>query len=318
MFRDNGTPQLATICLDDANQEAALELKIHGLTKTYRSRGQEVQALAGIDLTISSGLFGLLGPNGAGKSTFMNTLATLQRPDIGSIHLDDLDVLADSAVLRARLGYLPQDFGVYPGLSAVELLDYLARLKGVEDSKERRRHISELLSLVNLEAHKNRAVDTYSGGMRQRFGVAQALLGRPDLVIVDEPTAGLDPAERNRLHRMLAEIGERTIVILSTHIVEDVSNLCPKMAILDRGHIRLQGRPEQLVENLSGSLWQALLSSNELAVWRTRTKLVSTRMSGGKHLLVVQSETSPGAPFREKTPDLEDVYFITVPQGEEN
>ncbi|QHN02669.1 ABC transporter ATP-binding protein [Granulicella sp. WH15] len=295
-----------------------MELVIRALSKTYRSRGQTVHALAGIDLAIRAGLFGLLGPNGAGKSTFMNTLATLQRPDSGSIHLDSLDVLADAAALRARLGYLPQDFGVYPGLSAVELLDYLARLKGIEDSKQRHRHISELLSLVNLEAHKNRAVDTYSGGMRQRFGVAQALLGKPDLVIVDEPTAGLDPAERNRLHRMLAEISERTIVILSTHIVEDVSNLCPRMAILDRGQIRLQGSPDELVQNLSGTLWQALLTASELAEWKARTRVVSTRMSAGKNLLVVQAESSPGAPFREKTPDLEDVYFITVPQGEES
>jgi ABC-2 type transport system ATP-binding protein len=295
-----------------------MELSIRDLSKTYKSRGQTVHALKGINLTISSGLFGLLGPNGAGKSTFMNTLATLQRPDGGSIHLDSLDVLSRSADLRTRLGYLPQDFGVYPGLSAVELLDYLARLKGIEDHKERRRHISELLALVNLEAHKNRAVDTYSGGMRQRFGVAQALLGSPDLVIVDEPTAGLDPAERNRLHRMLAEIGERTIVILSTHIVEDVSNLCPRMAILDGGQIRLQGGPGRLVQDLSGTLWQALLSAKELAEWRTRAKVVSTRMSAGKHLLVVQATSSPGPIFREKTPDLEDVYFITVPQGEES
>lgn len=295
-----------------------MELAIRNLSKTYTSRGQTVHALAGITLTIPSGLFGLLGPNGAGKSTFMNTLAALQRPDEGTIHLDTLDVLANSADLRARLGYLPQDFGVYPGLSAVELLDYLARLKGIEDHKERRRHISELLSLVNLEAHKNRSVDTYSGGMRQRFGVAHALLGNPDLVIVDEPTAGLDPAERNRLHRMLAEIGERTIAILSTHIVEDVSNLCPRMAILDRGQIRLQGQPDELVQRLSGTLWQALLTTPDLAEWRTRTKVVSTRMSAGKYLLVVQSESSPGPIFREKTPDLEDVYFITVPQGEES
>jgi ABC-2 type transport system ATP-binding protein len=295
-----------------------MELVIQNLSKTYRSRGQMVHALAGIGLTIHSGLFGLLGPNGAGKSTFMNTLATLQRPDRGTIHLDGLDILADPSGLRARLGYLPQDFGVYPGLSAEELLDYLARLKGIEDPKERRRHVSELLSLVNLEAHKTRAVDSYSGGMRQRFGVAQALLGKPDLIIVDEPTAGLDPAERNRLHRILAEIGERTVVILSTHIVEDVANLCPRMAILDRGHIRVEGRPDQLVQELSGRLWQALLSANELAEWRTRTTVVSIRMSGGKYLLIVQADTSPGMPFREKVADLEDVYFVTVPQGEEN
>jgi len=295
-----------------------MELSIHNLTKTYRSQGQEVHALAGVDLTIPSGLFGLLGPNGAGKSTFMNTLATLQRPDRGAIHLDGLDVLADPSALRARLGYLPQDFGVYPGLSAVELLDYLARLKGIEDHKHRRRHVSELLSLVNLEAHKSRAVDSYSGGMRQRFGVAQALLGRPDLVIVDEPTAGLDPAERNRLHRILAEIGQRTVVILSTHIVEDVANLCPRMAILDQGHIRLEGSPDDLIQRFSGGLWQALLNANELAEWKTRTEVVSIRMSGGRYLLVVQADSSPGVPFREKVPDLEDVYFATVPQEEGN
>jgi ABC-2 type transport system ATP-binding protein len=293
-----------------------MELTIRCLTKNYQSRGRDVVAMAGIDLVVSQGLFGLLGPNGAGKSTFMNTLATLQRPDAGSIHLDDLDVLADPAALRASLGYLPQDFGVYPGLSAEELLDYLARLKGIQNYQERRRQISQLLSLVNLEKYKRQAVDTYSGGMRQRFGVAQALLGSPRLVIVDEPTAGLDPAERNRLHQILAEIGERIIVLLSTHIVEDVANLCPQMAILDQGRIRAEGRPEELIARLSGTLWQALLSAHEAAEWRQRTQVVSTRMQAGKHLLIVQSPVSPGILFREKTPELEDVYFVTVPQGE--
>lgn len=290
------------------------ELRICQLTKTYHAGA--VLALSEVELAVPPGVFGLLGPNGAGKSTLMNILATLQRPDRGSVHLGALDALRNPLAMRSKLGYLPQDFGVYPGVSADALMDYFARLKGIADPDARRNQIGALLELVNLEGVKHRAVDTYSGGMRQRFGVAQALLGRPELLIVDEPTAGLDPAERNRLHRVLAQIGERTAIILSTHIVEDVANLCHRLAILQGGRVRLEGRPDSLVERLQGTLWQAVVTAAELATHRGG-RIVSTRMQRGHHWLVVEASERPGERFQPKVPDLEDLYFLTVPQGED-
>jgi ABC-type multidrug transport system ATPase subunit len=227
-------------------------------------------------------MFGLLGPNGAGKTTLMNTLATLQEPDGGTIRLGEIDVLKDKLAVRQRLGYLPQEFGVYPGVSAEAMLDYLAELKGLADSKARKRHVAELLELVNLNAEKKRTVETFSGGMRQRFGVAQALIGNPEFIIVDEPTAGLDPMERNRFHNLLNEIGEKTIVILSTHIVEDISNLCERMAIMNHGKIIAEGTPGELIENLRGQLWQKRASKDELPGLEQRFNLIAARMSAGR------------------------------------
>lgn len=288
-------------------------LHIRHLKKTYRSHGGEVVALRDVSLTVPAGIFGLLGPNGAGKSTLMNIVATLKRPDAGSVHLGAHDALADPLGMRMKLGYLPQDFGVYPGVSAEALLDYMARLKGISHATDRRRQIGELLEIVNLDAAKARAVDTYSGGMRQRFGVAQALLGKPSLLIVDEPTAGLDPAERNRFHRVLAEIGERTAIILSTHIVDDVADLCHSVAVLDQGRVLVQGAPADLVRSLSGKLWQASVDAGQLKHWSSLATVVSIRMKAGRYLLVVHAATSPDSIFSPKEPDLEDVYFLTVP-----
>lgn len=288
------------------------ELHIRQLSKTYRAGA--IHALRDVELMVPPGIFGLLGPNGAGKSTLMKIIATLQRPDTGSMRLGAVDGLQDPLAMRARLGYLPQDFGVYPGLSATALMDYFARLKGIIDPALRRHQIDALLEKVNLEAVKHRAVDTYSGGMRQRFGVAQALLGRPELMIVDEPTAGLDPVERNRLHRVLVDIGRHTAIIMSTHIVEDVANLCQRMAILQGGEIRLEGDPEQLVEGLAGQLWQAALSADEARAWQGG-KVVSTCLRRGGLMLVVQASERPDERFVPKRPDLEDLYFLTVPQA---
>jgi len=292
------------------------ELIIQNVSKRYRQRGGDVQALADISLTVPTGIFGLLGPNGAGKSTLMTILATLQEPDDGSIRLGSVDARAEPQKMRAELGYLPQEFGVYPGVSAEVLLDYLARLKGLSDRKARHEQVGQLLELVNLERDKDRAVDTYSGGMRQRFGVAQALLGRPALLIVDEPTAGLDPAERNRFHRILAEIGRHTAVLLSTHIVEDVANLCQGLAILHKGRLQTVGAPADLLSELQGTLWQASFDPDEAERVAGTHRVISTRMRAGQILTVIRSVASPGAPFVPKTPDLEDVYFLTIPQGE--
>ncbi|WP_260432255.1 ABC transporter ATP-binding protein, partial [Zymomonas mobilis] len=233
-------------------------LRLSGVSKIYPGKNP-VHALNNVSLNVPSGIFGLLGPNGAGKSTLMSIIATLQRPDRGSIHLGEIDALASPREMRAKLGYLPQDFGTYPGASAEELLHYFARLKGISNAVEREHQIGTLLEMVNLDAAKNRPVSDYSGGMRQRFGVAQALLGHPKLLIVDEPTAGLDPAERNRFNQILANIGENTAIILSTHIIEDVSNLCRRIAVINQGRIMAEGDPEKLTASLSGQLWQALV-----------------------------------------------------------
>jgi ABC-2 type transport system ATP-binding protein len=283
-------------------------LNISGLTKTYPNG---VKALNGINLSIPKGMFGLLGPNGAGKSSLMRTIATLQTPDTGTIQFDDIDVLADPNGLRQRLGYLPQDFGVYPRISAEKLLDHLAVLKGINNSSERKDTVESLLVHTNLWQHRDKAVSGYSGGMRQRFGIAQALLGDPDLIIVDEPTAGLDPEERNRFHNLLVSLGEEKVIILSTHIVDDVSELCPKMAVLGQGKILLEGNPISLTHELTGRIWRKQVSQDEYRELEQHLNIISARLIAGKHVIHVMADTSPEG-FEQAPANLEDVYFSTL------
>ncbi|AIF99685.1 multidrug ABC transporter ATPase [Alteromonas australica] len=283
-------------------------LNISGLTKTYPNG---VKALNGINLSIPKGMFGLLGPNGAGKSSLMRTIATLQTPDTGTIQFDDIDVLADPNGLRQRLGYLPQDFGVYPRISAEKLLDHLAVLKGINNSSERKDAVESLLVHTNLWQHRDKAVSGYSGGMRQRFGIAQALLGDPDLIIVDEPTAGLDPEERNRFHNLLVSLGEEKVIILSTHIVDDVSELCPKMAVLGQGKILLEGNPISLTHELTGRIWRKQVSQDEYRELEQHLNIISARLIAGKHVIHVMADTSPEG-FEQAPANLEDVYFSTL------
>ena len=281
-------------------------LVIRDLSKTYANG---VQALRNISLDIPNGMFGLLGPNGAGKSTLMRTIATLQDPDCGSIHLDDLDVLADKQAARQSLGYLPQEFGVYPKVTAEVMLDHFAMLKGVVDAKERKALVEALLRQVNLWEKRYYKLGTFSGGMRQRFGIAQALIGAPRLIIVDEPTAGLDPEERNRFLNLLAEVGEKVVVILSTHIVDDVTDLCPRMAIIAQGQLRLVGEPREAIRSLDGRVWRKSISKDELAACRAQLNVLSTRLVGGQPVVHVLSDASPGDGFAAVPPNLEDVYF---------
>ena len=281
-------------------------LSIRQLSKTYANG---VQALADINLDIPTGMFGLLGPNGAGKSTLMRTLATLQDPDQGSIELDGLDVLKETETVRRSLGYLPQDFGVYPKVSALELLDHFAVLKGLTVARERKEVVAALLQQVNLWEARHRKLGGFSGGMRQRFGIAQALLGKPKLMIVDEPTAGLDPEERNRFLNLLAEIGEQVVVILSTHIVEDVTDLCPRMAIIARGRLLLAGEPGEAIAALRDQVWRKQVSKAALAEYQARFTVLSTRLVGGQPRIHVLSESQPEAGFEQVAGDLEDVYF---------
>src|SRR5690242_8880338 len=281
-------------------------LTIRHLSKTYANG---VHALRGIDLDIPQGMFGLLGPNGAGKSSLMRTIATLQDPDQGSIELDGIDLLADKPATRRLLGYLPQEFGVYPKVSAEAMLEHFAVLKGVTGRGERRDLTEALLRQVNLWNVRKRKLGTFSGGMRQRFGIAQALIGAPRLVIVDEPTAGLDPEERNRFLNLLAEIGERTVVILSTHIVEDVTDLCPRMAILAQGQVLLTGEPLQAIASLEGRVWRRTIDKHELDGYRARMTILSTRLMAGRTQIHVLADSSPGEGFVAVAPDLEDVYF---------
>ena len=283
-------------------------LNISGLTKTYPNG---VKALNGINLSIPKGMFGLLGPNGAGKSSLMRTIATLQTPDTGTIQFDDIDVLADPNGLRQHLGYLPQDFGVYPRISAEKLLDHLAVLKGINNSSERKDAVESLLVHTNLWQHRDKAVSGYSGGMRQRFGIAQALLGDPDLIIVDEPTAGLDPEERNRFHNLLVSLGEEKVIILSTHIVDDVSELCPKMAVLGQGKILLEGNPISLTHELTGRIWRKQVSQDEYRELEQHLNIISARLIAGKHVIHVMADTSPEG-FEQAPANLEDVYFSTL------
>ena len=281
-------------------------LAIRDLSKTYANG---VRALREVTLDIPHGMFGLLGPNGAGKSSLMRTIATLQDPDRGSITLDGQDLLADKPATRRLLGYLPQEFGVYPKVSAEAMLDHFAVLKGVTVRGERRELVHALLRQVNLWDVRKRKLGTFSGGMRQRFGIAQALIGAPRLVIVDEPTAGLDPEERNRFLNLLAEIGERTVVILSTHIVEDVTDLCPRMAILAQGQVLLTGEPLQAIASLEGRVWRRTIDKHELDGYRARMTILSTRLMAGRTQIHVLADSSPGEGFVAVAPDLEDVYF---------
>ncbi len=286
-------------------------LQIRGLSKTYANG---VHALNNIDLDIPRGMFGLLGPNGAGKSSLMRTLATLQEADAGSATLTTadgtgIDVLRDKDALRRRLGYLPQDFGVYPKVSALDLLDHFAVLKGLTARAQRREVVEGLLQQVNLWDARKRKLGTYSGGMRQRFGIAQALLGDPQLVIVDEPTAGLDPEERNRFLNLLAEIGENVVVILSTHIVEDVTDLCPAMAIMNKGQVLLSGKPVDAIAALQAQVWRKQVAKAALADYESRFTVLSTRLVGGHPVIHVFADSCPEAGFEPVAPGLEDVYF---------
>ncbi|WP_460613065.1 MULTISPECIES: ABC transporter ATP-binding protein [Hymenobacter] len=286
-----------------------MALVIEHLSKTYPNG---TQALKDVSLTIPTGMFGLLGPNGAGKSSLMRTIATLQEPDHGSILLDGLDVLREKDSVRRVLGYLPQEFGVYPRVSAEELLDHLAVLKGIGNAKERKEAVEALLQQTNLWEARKKNLGGYSGGMKQRFGIAQALLGNPRLIIVDEPTAGLDPAERNRFHNLLSEIGENIIVILSTHIVSDVSDLCRNMAIINKGQVLLHGDPLTVMEELRGRVWRKLVEKTELAALQTHHNVISSRLFAGKTVVHVLSEDRPDGAFEEVNPDLEDVYFAQI------
>ena len=284
-------------------------LEISNLSKCYPNG---VQALSDVNLQIPAGMYGLLGPNGAGKSTLMRTIATLQQPDTGSIKLDDLDVLHQPAEVRKRLGYLPQDFGVYPRISALNMLDHMAVLKGFTNKKERREIVDNLLRQTNLHDLRKKALAGFSGGMRQRFGIAQALIGDPQLIIVDEPTAGLDPEERNRFLNLLSDIGENKVVILSTHIVDDVTNLCPRMAIIAKGKIVREGKPSDLINDMRGSVWVKTVERGEVEAHRNRHNVISTKLYAGRSILHVLSDTDPGDDFGPHEPDLEDVYFSTL------
>ena len=281
-------------------------LIIKNLDKTYANG---VHALDNVSLEIPNGMFGLLGPNGAGKSTLMRTIATLQPVDGGSIDFSGIDVLNQPDEIRRILGYLPQDFGVYPRISAEAMLDHMAILKGIVNAKERKELLAHLLVQTNLEKVKKKALTSFSGGMRQRFGIAQALIGDPKLMIVDEPTAGLDPEERNRFHNLLAEIGENVVVILSTHIVEDVSDLCPNMAIMANGRIVASGQPADLTASLSGKIWSKTVSKENVPEYRENHDLISTRLFAGRTVLHVYAESDPGNGFMTVEPGLEDVYF---------
>jgi ABC-2 type transport system ATP-binding protein len=284
-------------------------LSISHLSHTYPGG---TRALCDVTLDIPRGMFGLLGPNGAGKSSLMRCLATLQIPSSGEIRFDGMDVRAEPARLRAMLGYLPQDFGVYPRVSAYEMLDHLAVLKGVAARGERRETVQALLQQVNLWDVRKKAIAGFSGGMRQRFGIAQALIGNPRLIIVDEPTAGLDPEERNRFNNLLAEIGENVVVILSTHIVDDVADLCPRMAILVAGRIVQSGAPQALVSELQGRVWQRSIDKEDLAACRERMTVIATRLRGGRPVVRVLAERLPEPGFEPVQAGLEDVYFATL------
>ncbi len=286
-----------------------MQLQIHNLNKTYKGT---VKALENIDLTIDKGMFGLLGPNGAGKSTLMRTIATLQDPDSGSIYLGDIDVLNEKAALRKVLGYLPQDFGFYPRVTALELLHHFAVLKGITNKAERKEVVDALLQQTNLYESRKRNLSDYSGGMRQRFGIAQALLGNPRLVIVDEPTAGLDPMERNRFYNILSEIGEQVIVILSTHIVEDVRTLCNKMVVMNKGRVLLEGTPSKTVAAFQGRIWQKVIDKTAFKQYMEQFKVISQYISEGKLIIHVLSDDRPGQDFDPVTAGLEDVYFSTI------
>ncbi|MFZ4688376.1 MAG: ABC transporter ATP-binding protein [Polymorphobacter sp.] len=270
------------------------------------------RALDDVSLTIPTGMFGLLGPNGAGKSTLMRTVATLQTPTSGSIRFGDIDIIADPEKLRATLGYLPQDFGVYPRVSAYDMLEHMCVLKGIASAADRKVTVETLLSQTNLWDVRKKAIAGFSGGMRQRFGIAQALIGNPRLIIVDEPTAGLDPEERNRFLNLLAEIGENVVIILSTHIVEDVTDLCPRMAVLAGGRIQLEGAPQDLIARARGTVWARSIDRPQMADYAARHEIIATRLVGGRTIIHVLADHDPGDGFTPVDGGLEDVYFATL------
>ena len=284
-------------------------LSINQLTHVYANG---TKALDDVSLEIPTGMFGLLGPNGAGKSTLMRSIATLQTPTSGAIRFGDIDVIREPEKLRRTLGYLPQDFGVYPRVSAYDMLDHMAVLKGIASGKERKDTVETLLNQVNLWSVRKKAIAGFSGGMRQRFGIAQALIGQPRLIIVDEPTAGLDPEERNRFLNLLAEIGENVVVILSTHIVEDVADLCPRMAVLAGGRIQLEGAPAELMQRLDGRVWKKTIDKEALDDHRARHEVISTRLFAGRTVIHVLADKRPGDGFEPVSGGLEDVYFSTL------
>ncbi|MDG5488495.1 ABC transporter ATP-binding protein [Sphingomonas sp. BGYR3] len=284
-------------------------LELNNVTHTYPNG---TRALDGVTLSIPKGMFGLLGPNGAGKSTLMRTIATLQSPSTGSITFGAIDVLKQPEALRRTLGYLPQDFGVYPRVSAYDMLDHMAVLKGVANARERKETVETLLNQTNLWKFRKKAIAGFSGGMRQRFGIAQALIGNPELIIVDEPTAGLDPEERNRFLNLLAEIGENVVIILSTHIVEDVADLCPRMAVLADGRIQLEGAPLDLIDRSRGTIWAKTIARTELDEHKARYEVISTRLFAGRTIIHILSPSDPGDGFAAVSGGLEDVYFSTL------
>jgi ABC-type multidrug transport system ATPase subunit len=286
-----------------------MHLDIRDVSKTYPNG---VRALNNVTLTVPAGMYGLLGPNGAGKSTLMRILATLQTPDTGAVHLGDLDVVRQPEEVRRTLGYLPQEFGVYPKVSAEELLEHFALLKGIGERRARREVVEALLRQTNLWEVRRQKLGGYSGGMRQRFGVAVALLGNPKLMIVDEPTAGLDPAERVRFLNLLSELGENSVVILSTHIVDDVSELCTRMAIIDRGEILLEAEPLRAVHDLQGRIWRCVIEKSALAALEREYAVISTKLLAGRTVVRVYGDSSPGPGFETAEPALEDVYFSTM------
>ena len=286
-----------------------MQLSIKNVSKTYSNN---VEALKDVTLEVGNGMFGLLGPNGAGKSTLMRTIAGLQELDSGSITVGDIDVSKHKHELRKVLGYLPQEFGLYPKVNALELFDHLATMKGITDSKERGELTKSLLSQTNLWKYRNRKLGTFSGGMKQRFGIAQALIGEPKLIIVDEPTAGLDPTERNRFHNLLSAIGENVIVILSTHIVEDVSDLCSKMAIIKDGKVKLVGEPLTLVKDLKAQVWTGLVTKKDFKNVKNDHQVISSKLSMGKVQIRVLNDQGPIDGFKQVDPEIEDLYFATI------
>ena len=284
-------------------------LQLSGVTHVYANG---TRALDDVSLQVPNGMFGLLGPNGAGKSTLMRTVATLQTPTAGKIMFGDIDVIAQPEKLRETLGYLPQDFGVYPRVSAYAMLDHMCVLKGIASAGERKATVETLLNQTNLWNVRSKAIAGFSGGMRQRFGIAQALIGNPRLIIVDEPTAGLDPEERNRFLNLLAEIGQNVVIILSTHIVEDVADLCPRMAVLAGGGIQLEGAPLELIERARGSVWAKTIGRDELVATKAAHEVISTRLFAGRTIVHILSDRDPGTGFTAVEGGLEDVYFATL------
>jgi len=286
-----------------------MQLTINNLSKTY-SNG--VEALKNVSLNIGTGMFGLLGPNGAGKSTLMRILATLQEPDSGTAHFNDINILTQKDALRKTLGYLPQEFGVYPKVNAETLLNHVAVLKGINKTGERKELVKALLEKTNLYQHRKKNLGGYSGGMKQRFGIAQALIANPKLIIVDEPTAGLDPAERNRFLNLLSELGDNAVVILSTHIVEDVKELCTNMAVINKGKVLLQGNPLQAIEAIKGKVWKKIIDKQSLPNYIEQYNVVSEKLIAGKPIIHILNESNPGDGFENVQPDLEDVYFAQI------